>query len=218
MLLLVFTFMVEWSKKLLFWSVSPKNDSEFAKQHCCKINKHEWAKSTWLSKDPYKVKAVKWKIEITKRKQFAKQTERLWTNMERSIKEVFHRRKKRSSENDDFYLQQHTQTRTRTHASQWLMLPILNITPQKQSSISLSAKSPFYPLHPPITPSFPLPALHPTCSEACWHTWLRDSAVLFLMMNYASAAVSLKNAITTVIRQMGLFCLAYAVHLLNRVA
>ena len=35
------------------------------------------------------------------------------------------------------------------------------------------------------------------------------------MMNYASAAVTLKNAITSVIRQMGLFCLAYAVHLLR---
>lgn len=105
-----------------------------------------------------------------------------------------------------------TRAQTRTHASQWLMLPILNITPQN----SLLSRR-LHNLHIPPPPLHPPRALHPTCSEACWHTWLRDSAVLFLMMNYASAAVSLKNAITTVIRQMGLFCLAYAVHLLNGV-
>lgn len=63
----------------------------------------------------------------------------------------------------------------------------------------------------------PAQPFHATCREAHWHTWLQDSGALYLLMNYASAAVTLKNAITSVMRQMGRFCLAYAVHLLSLV-
>lgn len=103
----------------------------------------------------------------------------------------------------------HTHIHTNTMMT---AVPILNIT-SKHTLISPSAKSPYPRVrlvseHPPHT-------LHPTCGEARWHTWLWDFVVLYLMMNYASAAVTLKNAITSVIRQMGLFCLAYAVHLLR---
>lgn len=109
---------------------------------------------------------------------------------------------------------QHTLTHARIS---WRVpaTPILNITP-KHAPISPSAASPYSCV--PLVSEQSLPPTstpHPTCSEARWHTWLWDFVVLYLMMNYASAAVTLKNAITTVIRQMGLFCLAYAVHLLG---
>lgn len=105
------------------------------------------------------------------------------------------------------YLHAHTLTQTYTHSMMTAFL-ILNIT-CKHIPVSLSEKSP-YLSEPPVAAS-----LRPTCRDARWHTRLWDLVVLYLMMNYASAAVTLKNAITSVIRQMGLFCLAYAVHLLR---
>lgn len=65
--------------------------------------------------------------------------------------------------------------------------------------------------------SYHLNLFNATCRGAHWHTWLRDFDALYLIMNYASAAVTLKNAITSVIRQMGRFCLAYATHPLSPV-
>lgn len=80
----------------------------------------------------------------------------------------------------------------------------------------LFSQPPKYP-HPgvPLVSEQPPQPFHATCREAHWHTWLRDFDALYLIMNYASAAVTLRNAITSAIRQMGRFCLAYAAHLLS---
>lgn len=85
----------------------------------------------------------------------------------------------------------------------------------KHTLILLPPKYP-YPCVPLVSELPPQP-FYATCRAAHWHTWLRDFDALYLIMNYASAAVTLKNAITSVIRQMGRFCLAYAVHPLSPV-
>lgn len=85
----------------------------------------------------------------------------------------------------------------------------------KHTPILLPPKYP-YP-HVPLVSEQPPQPFYATCRAAHWHTWLRDFDALYLIMNYASAAVTLKNAITSVIRQMGRFCLAYAVHPLSPV-
>lgn len=207
-----------FQQELFWWSVPPDSDPEFSKQHCCQINRHrlsnektnKWAKTTKQSNNPYNVKGWRRKMrKITPKKEnhlqsTGRQMEE--TNGKRHLGGVPQKEKKHPG-NMAAHTCNNTHIQTRTHASH---APYSKYHSPKQSAISLSAQS-------PSPPSFLLRALHPTCSEACWHTWLRDSAVLFLMMNYASAAVSLKNAITTMIRQMGLFCLAYAVHLLNGV-
>lgn len=86
------------------------------------------------------------------------------------------------------------------------------------SKHTIISQPPTYP-HPgvPLVSEQPPQPFHATCREAHWHTWLRDFDALYLIMNYAFAAVTLKNAITSVMRQMGWFCLAYAAHLLSPV-
>lgn len=86
------------------------------------------------------------------------------------------------------------------------------------SKHTLISQPPKYP-HPgvPLVSEQAAQPFHATCRETHWHTWLRDLDALYLIMNYASAGVTLKNTIPPVIRQMGCFCLAYAVHLLSPV-